>query len=123
MVNWLSYSDIVSVSTTSHADAGSVIASHLPKLKNLRKVEVSRLNPMPILLSVRLCGKLDEVIISEPKQCKVCFRKLSCPGTHSTSGCLVNFCVHLSWYTYVEVIQNLSLTVDKLVPIVVYMYV
>ena len=86
-MNWLSYSVIVSASTYSHADTGDVIASHLPKLKNLRKVEVENVNPMPILLSARLCGKLDEVIISCPKHCKVCFRNLSCPGTHSTSGC------------------------------------
>ena len=86
-MNWLSYSDIVSVSTSLHADTGNVIASHLPKLKNLRKVEVSRLNPMPILSSVRLCGKLDEVAIQSPEHCKVCFPEMSCPGTHSTSGC------------------------------------
>ena len=86
-MNWLSYSDIVSVSTCSHADAGNVIASHLPKLKNLRKVAVRNLNPMSILMSVRLCGKLDEVVISCPEHCKVCFPEVSCPGTHSTSGC------------------------------------
>ena len=73
--------------TSSHADAGDVVASHLPKLKNLRKVTVRNLNPMPILLSVRLCGKLDEVIISFPKHCKVCFPELSCPDTHRTSEC------------------------------------
>ena len=86
-MNWLSYSDIVSVSTYSHADAGDVIASHLPKLKNVRKVEVEDVNPMPILLSVGLCGKLDEVAIQSPEHCKVCFPEMSCPGTHSTSGC------------------------------------
>ena len=86
-MNLLSYSDIVSASTYSHADAGSVISSHLPKWKNLRKVAVQNLNPMPILLSVRLCGKLDEVIIQDPKHCKVCIPEMSCPGTHSTSGC------------------------------------
>ena len=73
--------------TSSHADAGDVVASHLPKLKNLRKVVIWYLNPMPILLSVRLCGKLDEVIISNPSQCKVCFPELSCPDTHRTSEC------------------------------------
>ena len=86
-MNWLSYSDIVSVSTYSHADAGDVIASHLPKLKNVRKVAVEDVNPMPVLLSVGLCSKLDEVAIQSPKHCKVCFPELSCPGTHSTSGC------------------------------------
>ena len=86
-MNWLLYTDIVSVSTYSHADAGDVIASHLPKLMNLRKVAVLFLNPMPILLSVRLCGKLDEVIISYPKHYKVGFPEMSCPGTHGTPGC------------------------------------
>ena len=86
-MNWLSYSDIVSASTYSHADAGNVIASHLPKLKNLRKVEVRELNPMPVLMSVRLCGILDEVVIQYPKHCKVCFPEMSCPDTHSTPGC------------------------------------
>ena len=86
-MNWLSYSDIVSASTSSHADAGDVIASHLPKLENLRKVEVWNFNPMPILMSVKLCGKLDEVIITNPKHCKVCFPEVSCPGTHSISRC------------------------------------
>ena len=73
-MNLLSYSDIVSASTSFHADTGNVIASHLPKLKNLRKMEVRNLNPMPVLMSVGLCGKLDEVVIC-PKHCKVCFPK------------------------------------------------
>ena len=86
-MNLLSYSDIVSASTSLHADAGNVIASYLPKLKNVRKVAVEDVNPMPVLLSVRLCGKLDEVVIICPDHCKVCFPDMSCPGTHSTSGC------------------------------------
>ena len=99
-MNWLSYSDIVSASTYSHADAGHVIASHLPKWKNLRKVAVLFLNPMPILLSVRLCSKLDEVVIKYPEHCKVCLPEMLCHGT------LLQY-VHLSWCTYVEVIHNL----------------
>ena len=117
-MNWLSYSDIVSTSTYSHADAGDVTASHLPRWKNLRKVEVQNLNPIPILMSVRLFGKLDEVVISYPKQCKVCFPVLVLT-THQ--DVLVHFYAHLSWCKYVEVIHNLSLT--KHVPIVGYMYV
>ena len=68
--------------TSSHADAGDSITSPLPKWKNLRKVEVYYMNPIPILLAVRFCGKLDEVVIIDPKHCTVGFHKLWCPGTH-----------------------------------------
>ena len=62
--------------TSSHADAGDIIASHLPKWKNLRKVVVERMNPAPILVVVTSCGKLDEVVIFNPKHCTVSFPKL-----------------------------------------------
>ena len=68
--------------TSSHADADNVIASYLPKWKNLRKVKVEGMNPVPILWSTVSCGKLDEVVIVDPKHCKVSFSELSCPGTH-----------------------------------------
>ena len=68
--------------TSSHADAGVVIASHLPKWKNLSKVEVKYTNPVPILWSTVSCGKLAEVVIRDPKHCKVSFSDLPCPGTH-----------------------------------------
>ena len=62
--------------TSSHADAGNVIASHLPKWKNLRKVQVRNMNPVPMLLSTVSCGKLAEVVIKHPKHCKVSFPEL-----------------------------------------------
>ena len=69
--------------TSSHADAGDIIASHLPKWKNLRKVKVKGMNPVPILWSPVSCGKLVEVAISDPKYCEVTCPDLPCPGTHS----------------------------------------
>ena len=68
--------------TSSHADAGDIIASHMPKLKNLRKVEVYSMNPVPILWSTVSCGKLDEVVIWDPKHCKVSFSEVYCPCTY-----------------------------------------
>ena len=68
--------------TSSHADAGDVLASHLPKWKNLRKVTVWDMNSVPMLLSTVSCGKLAEVVIVNPKHCKVSFPDLPCPGTH-----------------------------------------
>ena len=68
--------------TSSHADAGNVIASHLPEWKNLNKVIVQFMNPVPILWSTVSCGKLAEVVIRDPKHCKVGFPDLPCPGTH-----------------------------------------
>lgn len=66
-----------------HTVAGDVIASHLPKWKNLRKVEVMNINPVPILLSVGSCGKLDEAVIIDPQHCNVSFPALYCPVTQS----------------------------------------
>ena len=68
--------------TSSYTDAGNVIASHLPKWKNLRKVKVEDMNPVPILWSTVSCGKLAEMVIGDPKHCLVSFLELSCPGTH-----------------------------------------
>ena len=68
--------------TSSHADAGDIIASHLPKWVNLRKVEVGHMNPVPILVVVGSCGKVDEVVIWDPKHCMVRFPELWCPGPH-----------------------------------------
>ena len=68
--------------TSSHADAGDVLASHLPKWEYLRKVTVGDMNPVPMLLSTVSCGKLAEVVIVNPKHGKVSFPDLPCPGTH-----------------------------------------
>ena len=57
--------------TSSHADAGVIIASLIPKWRNLRKVEVYYMNPVPILLAVGSCENLDEVAIIDPKHCMV----------------------------------------------------
>ena len=62
--------------TSSHADGGDIIASHLPKWKNLRKVDVQYMNPVPILVVVGSCGKLAEVVIINPKHCTVSFPEL-----------------------------------------------
>ena len=62
--------------TSSLVDAGVIIASHLPKWKNLRKVEVQYMNPVPILVVVGSCGKLDEVVIYGPKHFMVGFPEL-----------------------------------------------
>ena len=70
--------------TSSHADAGDVVASHLPKWKNLRKVEVHYMNPVPILLSVGSCDKLDEFVVDNPKHCKVSFPIISFTHTMTT---------------------------------------
>ena len=69
--------------TSSHADAGDIIASHLPKWKNLKKVEVQYMNPVPILVVVGSCGKLDEVVINGPEHCTVGFPELYCTGPHT----------------------------------------
>ena len=69
--------------TSSHADAGDV-ASHLPKWKNLRKVQVCYMNPVPILLSVGSCNKLDEFVVKYPKHCKVSFPIISFTHTMTT---------------------------------------
>ena len=71
--------------TYSHADAGDIIASHLPKWKNLRKVMVEDMNPVPILWSTVSCDKLAEVVIKDPKHCKVSF--LNCNVLVLTGGC------------------------------------
>ena len=71
--------------TYSHADAGDIIASHLPKWKNLRKVEVGYMNPVPILWSIVSCDKLAEMVIVNPKNCKVSF--LNCNVLVLTGGC------------------------------------
>ena len=62
--------------TSSLADAGDITASYLPKWKNLRKVTVRKMNPVPMLLSVGSCGQLDEVVIWNPKHYKVVFPEL-----------------------------------------------
>ena len=68
--------------TSSLADADDIIASHLPRWKNLRKVQVHYMNPVPILVVVGSCGKLNEVVIKNPENCTVGFPELYCTGPH-----------------------------------------
>ena len=53
--------------------AGDVAAA-LPNLKCLRKVAVQEMNPVPMLQTVDLCGKLQEVAVKYPKHCEVGMR-------------------------------------------------
>ena len=56
------------------AGAGDVVAAALPNLKCLRKVTVDDMNPVPVLQTVGLCGKLQEVSVTDPKHCEVSMR-------------------------------------------------
>ena len=51
--------------------AGDVVAAALPILSCLRKVAVSWMNPVAVLQTVGLCGKLQEVSVCYPKHCVV----------------------------------------------------
>ena len=59
---------------SSTAGAGDVVAEALPKLNCLRKVTVKYMNPVPVLQTVGLCGKLQEVSVRHPKHCEVGMR-------------------------------------------------
>ena len=54
--------------------AGDVVAAALPNLKYLWKVTVGHMNPVPVLQTVGLCGKLQEVSVLFPKHCEVGMR-------------------------------------------------
>ena len=54
--------------------AGDVVAAALPNLKYLRKVAVGNTNPVPVLQTVGLCGKLQEVSVRYPNHCEVGMR-------------------------------------------------
>ena len=54
--------------------ASDVVAEALPNLKCLRKVTVSGMNPVPVLQTVGLCGKLQEMSVMCPKHCEVGMR-------------------------------------------------
>ena len=54
--------------------AGDVVAAALPYLKCLRDVTVSGMDPMPVLQTVGLCGKLQEVSVWYSKHCEVGMR-------------------------------------------------
>ena len=56
------------------AGAGDVVAAALPNLKCLRTVNVMYMNPVPVLQTVGLCGKLHEVTIIYPTHCEVGMR-------------------------------------------------
>ena len=50
---------------------GDVVAAALPNLKCLRKVTVRGVDLVPVLQTVGLCGKLQEVAVWHPKHCEV----------------------------------------------------
>ena len=54
--------------------AGDVVAAALPNFKCLRKVTVWYMNPVPVLQTVGLCGKLQEVAFRRPKHLEVGMR-------------------------------------------------
>ena len=59
------------------AGAGDVVAAALPNLKCLGKVTVEHMNPVPVLQTVGLCGKLQEVSVmyqSLVRHCEVGMR-------------------------------------------------
>ena len=56
------------------AGAGDVVAAALPNLKCLRKVIVKHMNPVPVLQTVGLCGKLQEVSVEYLTHCEVGMR-------------------------------------------------
>ena len=53
---------------------GDVVAAALPNLKCLRKVTVQYMDPVAVLQTVGLCGKLQEVAVCYPEDCKVGMR-------------------------------------------------
>ena len=54
--------------------AGDVVAAALPNLKCLRKVTVWWMDPVAVLQTVGLCGKLKEVSVIYPEHCEVGMR-------------------------------------------------
>ena len=54
--------------------AGDVVAAALPNLKCLRKVIVMEMDPVAVLQTVGLCGKLQEVLVRYPQHCEVGMR-------------------------------------------------
>ena len=54
--------------------AGDVVAAALPNLKCLRKVTVQEMDPVPVLQTVDLCEKLQEVSVWYPNHCEVGMR-------------------------------------------------
>ena len=66
------------------AGAGDVVAAALPNLKCLSKVTVGHMNPVPVLQTVGLCGKLQEVSVRYPKHCEVGMR---CANVFTQCAC------------------------------------
>ena len=54
--------------------AGDAVAAALPNLKCLRKVTVLLMNPVAVLQTVDLCGRLQEVSVCPPEHCEVGMR-------------------------------------------------
>ena len=69
--------------------AGDVVAAALPNLKCLKKITGGEMNPVPVLQTVGLCGKLQEVSVWYPKHCEVGMR------------CAYRFS-KIAWYIYVH---------------------
>ena len=65
---------VLNVNCPPTAGAGDVVAAALQKLKYLRKVTVWYMNPVPVLQTVGLCRKLQEVSVRYPKHCEVGMR-------------------------------------------------
>ena len=78
------------------AGAGDVVAAALPNLKCLRKVTVEHMNPVPVLQTVGLCGKLQEVsVINNPWYHKVLMCVSYCLGSWNGSLLDVFVCVRV----------------------------
>ena len=80
------------------AGAGEVVAAAIPNLKCLRKVTVWYMNPVPVLQTAGLSGKLQEMTVRYPKNCEVGMRcaytdGCRCVFTHCT--CVITG----KWYT------------------------
>ena len=54
--------------------AGDAVTAALPNLKCLRKITVLWMNPVPVLKTLGLCGKLQEVSVWYAKHCEVGMR-------------------------------------------------
>ena len=85
------------------AGAGEVVAAAIPNLKCLRKVTVWYMNPVPVLQTVGLSGKLQEMTVRYPKNCEVgmrcaCIYRWMSMCVHTLYLCdnwkMVHLCTH-----------------------------
>ena len=77
--------------------AGDVVAAALPNLFCLRKVAVSWLNPVAVLQTVGLCGKLQAVTVIFPNHCAVGMR---CACIQMDVDCVLTQCMCLTFLWY-----------------------